>query len=171
MELDTLITAGHDDAALLSRPAAPALALALRTVSALIIRAPGEGDRPQRAAAIHRWPRGIPRTGGVAAPGDTDDAFAARPRKDGDADPVFGLCVAKGGAELALGLGPDQAGDLGEDVDQCERGAAAGVEEVDLAVVAAASGGQEGGLPGREGDGFYGGGVGQGVGLHALGVV
>lgn len=169
MKLDTLIAPGNDDAALLPRPAAPPLALALGAISALIIRAAREGDRPQGAPALGCCP-GVPGTG-VTAPGDADDAFAARPGEDGDADSVLRLRVAEGGAELALRLGPDQAGDLGEDVDQGERGAAAGVEEVDLSVVAAAPRGEEAGLPGCEGDRFDRGGVGEGVGLDAGRVV
>lgn len=77
------------------------------------------------------------------------------------------LRVSKRGTHLPLGLRPDEASHLGKDVDKCEGGAAAGVEEVDLAVVAAAARGEEGRLPGGEGEGFDSGGVGEGVGLEA----
>lgn len=42
-------------------------------------------------------------------------------------------------------------------VDGCEPGAGKGVEEVDAAVITPASCGEEGGLPGSEGEGFDGG--------------
>lgn len=83
---------------------------------------------------------------------------------------MFRLCIAERGAYFPLCLGPDQAGDLSEDVDESQGGATARVEEVDLPVVAATARGQKAGLPGRERDGFDGCRMLEGVSLEAWAV-
>ena len=60
------------------------------------------------------------------------------------------LRIAKCGADLSFGRGPDEAGDLGKDVDEGQNGTSAGVEEMDLTVVRAATSSEEGRLPGRK---------------------
>lgn len=175
MKLDTLITARNNNTTLLLSSTPPPLPLPLPTTSTtspLIIRPARKRNRPQRPPPIRRRGAGIPANARttIPTPGNTNNATPTGPRKHRDSDPVFRLRVAKGGADLALGPRPDQRCDLGEDIDEGEGGAGAGVEEVDLAVVGAAAGGEEAGLPGREGEGFDGGGVGEGVGLEARAV-
>ena len=82
---------------------------------------------------------------------------------------MLGLREAERRRDLALARVEDQAGDLGVAVDGGELGARQGVEEVDAAVVAAAAGGDERGLPWGEGDCFAGGVQGEGVFLFAGG--
>jgi len=89
-----------------------------------------------------------------APPRDADDHSTARPREDGDTVRVLRLGEAESGSDLALARVEDQAGDLGVAVDRGELGAGQGVEEVYAPVVAAASCGDERGLPGSEGYGL-----------------
>lgn len=166
VELDAFVASRHDDAAFFLRSASPPLTFALlpspppvaaaAAVSAdpsppLVIRPARESHGPQSPATAIAQISVHPT---VVSPGNADDAIATRPGKDGDPDAMFWLSVAKGGAKLPLGLGPNQAGDLGKDINESQGGAAAGVEEVDLAVIAAAAGGEEIRLPGCKGHCF-----------------
>ena len=60
------------------------------------------------------------------------------------------LRIAECSADLPFGRGPDEAGDLGKNVDEGQNGASPGMEEMDLTVVRAATSSEEGRLPGRK---------------------
>ena len=77
------------------------------------------------------------------------------------------LCISKCGAELPLCGTPDERGNLCEDVDGRESAPRLRVPEVDLAVIAATASGEQGRLPGREGERFHGRGVRKGADLRA----
>jgi hypothetical protein len=79
---------------------------------------------------------------------------------------VLGLRIAERGADLSLGRGPDETGDLGKDVDKGENGTSAGVEEMDLAIIGAAASGEEGRLPGRKCKSLNSGAVVENAGMH-----